>query len=682
MTIIQADVLEWAKNYRGPKMHALLADPPYHLTSITDRFGKAGSAPAQHGSDGAFQRASRGFMNATWDGVGPNGIGIAFDPETWAAMAEHLYPGAWGMAFAGSRGWHRMAVAIEDAGLIMQPTIFGWGYGSGFPKATNISAAIDARAFRAWLDLHPIEQAAIQTARLAERAARKAKDADATKETRATLKALTVAYKALAGLLPEKIGTKKHQPKFAAAELGYREKDNGYNSRERDTFDVMGCATEAATYWLGHRYGGQALKPALEPIIVFQKPYDGSPLDRITTTGAGALWIDGGRIGTDEMLCTSSTGDLVSSNGSMSGGNYGRIPTGTVTGRWPANLILSHSPACNGTCAPGCPVARLGAQSGERISGTQGQNTPRMIGGSTDIHGVRSTVDHDDTGTAARFFYQADYMYERLELADAIQYVAKASRAEREAGLDPKQTALMRLLDDSEDWEDFEEEEGRISVQPRDKSVGSCPIHGTNKAAGGRYGCGCAIIRGFAETTVDDGRAVPIDNPFQRGAPTRRNTHPTIKPIGLCRYLATLLLPPPQYGPRRLLVPFSGAASEVIGADLAGWEEVTGVELGADHVAIANTRRAYWQQRRWELGDPARKLSVKAAAKVQKGQVDMFDQPVAVAAPVPTFHEWYHGHDGRPGTKDYGGSREEYDRLYCTEEEYNQLYRTESEAAA
>ena len=98
----------------------------------------------------------------------------------------------------------------------------------------------------------------------------------------------------------------------------------------------------------------------------------------------------------------------------------------------------------------------------------------------------------------------------------------------------------------------------------------------------------------FEPTTVDDGRQTPIDNPYLRGETQRRNTHPTVKPIDLCRYLATLLLPPAAYGPRRLLVPFSGSGSEMIGAGLAGWEHVQGIELEAEHVAIAAARLAWW----------------------------------------------------------------------------------------
>ena len=63
--------------------------------------------------------------------------------------------------------------------------------------------------------------------------------------------------------------------------------------------------------------------------------------------------------------------------------------------------------------------------------------------------------------------------------------------------------------------------------------------------------------------------------------PRTRQIHPTCKPIALARHLATLLLPPARYAPRRLFVPFAGVASECIGAMQAGWEHVDGVELEA-----------------------------------------------------------------------------------------------------
>lgn len=122
---------------QGVKVDAVVTDPPYHLTSITERFGKEGSAPAQHGTDGAFARASRGFMGKEWDGGD-----IAFRAETWALCFELLKAGGHLLAFSGSRTYHRMAVAIEDAGFEIRDQIM-WIYGSGFPKSLNIGKKIE-----------------------------------------------------------------------------------------------------------------------------------------------------------------------------------------------------------------------------------------------------------------------------------------------------------------------------------------------------------------------------------------------------------------------------------------------------------------------------------------------------------------------------------------------------------
>lgn len=107
--VVNQDVVEWAESYEGEPFHAILCDPPYNYN----------------------------FMGKDWDDA------VAMHKETWEALAAHLLPGGFLMAFAGARTYHRMAVAIEDAGLIMHPSIFGWAYGSGFPKATQISSQID-----------------------------------------------------------------------------------------------------------------------------------------------------------------------------------------------------------------------------------------------------------------------------------------------------------------------------------------------------------------------------------------------------------------------------------------------------------------------------------------------------------------------------------------------------------
>jgi len=123
----------------GVQVDSVVTDPPYHLQSIVKRFGKEGSAPAQEGTDGAFARASKGFMGKEWDGGD-----IAFRPETWELAMKLLKPGGHILAFSASRNYHRMAVAIEDAGFEIRDQMM-WLYGSGFPKSHNIGKGVDKK---------------------------------------------------------------------------------------------------------------------------------------------------------------------------------------------------------------------------------------------------------------------------------------------------------------------------------------------------------------------------------------------------------------------------------------------------------------------------------------------------------------------------------------------------------
>lgn len=634
--ILEGDILAWAEAYDGPPFHALLCDPPYHLTEITKRFGKADAAPAQYGTDGAFQRAARGFMGKTWDGGD-----VAFRAETWASLARHLYPGAFGMAFAGSRGWHRMAVAIEDAGLIIHPTIFGYSYGSGFPKATRIRgctcgtsepaakyympgmrdpdvppAGTDEGGIGAVLQPGLSEQSAPGHGSLSSEGpqgggqsgleGRSNEPAREGELCRGALRALP------SGLPGDGQGGRLRDGASASdGPAGGETTGPGGGSpppgpqpakqRARKPRVVAGqskpqaggvgaycdrCGLPIVDRWEGHRYGLQAMKPAIEPIIVFQKPYQGSPVECITETGAGALWIDGGRV--------EGGGDHPGRDGHPSATrrytdkgvtSFAPLPGprgGDPAGRWPANLVLLHAPGCSPAgCAEGCAVARLGAWSGEGSSkasmrGLQQRHDVAVpLSVARPKPGTNTMRGHDDSGTAARFFFQADYTLDRLEAADAVAYVAKASAAEREAGLDPVQVALVREL----------------------------------------YG---DDLPDFDMTTVDDGRETPIDNAYQRGETTRRNIHPTLKPLTLTRWLATLLLPPAEYGPRRLLVPFAGTGSELIGAMLAGWEAPTGIELDAQHVAIAQARIRYWSQVAHKF-DRGQAIKVRAPKRPKRG---------------------------------------------------------------
>lgn len=120
----------------GVRVHSVVTDPPYGLTSIIKRFGKPGAAPAREdGNDGAFSRTGAGFMGQQWDGSG-----IERDPEFWRLVHDILLPGGFCVAFSGARTGHWQGVAMEQAGFIMHP-MTGWVFGSGFPKARDAGEA-------------------------------------------------------------------------------------------------------------------------------------------------------------------------------------------------------------------------------------------------------------------------------------------------------------------------------------------------------------------------------------------------------------------------------------------------------------------------------------------------------------------------------------------------------------
>lgn len=138
-TIYQGDSFEVLDTLEEKSIDAIVTDPPYGLTSITKRFGKEDSAPAKEGKDGSFARLSKGFMGKTWDGTG-----IEYNVEFWKKCYKVLKPGGYLLAFGGTRTFHRIACAIEDAGFEIRDTLM-WLYGSGFPKSHNIGLAIDKK---------------------------------------------------------------------------------------------------------------------------------------------------------------------------------------------------------------------------------------------------------------------------------------------------------------------------------------------------------------------------------------------------------------------------------------------------------------------------------------------------------------------------------------------------------
>lgn len=132
--LMVGDCVEMLNEIERETIDSCVTDPPYHLVSIVKRFGQPNSAPVKvkriAGRTGSpFARSARGFMGKQWDGGD-----VSFQPETWWKVFRVMKPGAYLVAFGGTRTYHRLACAIEDAGFEVRDMI-SWLHGQGFPKS-------------------------------------------------------------------------------------------------------------------------------------------------------------------------------------------------------------------------------------------------------------------------------------------------------------------------------------------------------------------------------------------------------------------------------------------------------------------------------------------------------------------------------------------------------------------
>src|SRR6185437_8491496 len=135
------DCLDAVRTLPDNSIDSCVTDPPYALVSIVKRFGKEGSAPAK---GDVYARSASGCMGKEWD-TGET----AFAVEFWAEVLRVLKPGGHVAAFGGTRSYHRLACAIEDAGFEIRDCIF-WAYGSGFPKSHNVAVGIAKNLNPSW----------------------------------------------------------------------------------------------------------------------------------------------------------------------------------------------------------------------------------------------------------------------------------------------------------------------------------------------------------------------------------------------------------------------------------------------------------------------------------------------------------------------------------------------------
>lgn len=460
----KADVLDALRAMPDNSFHGCLTDPPYGLS----------------------------FMGHQWDHGVPS-------VEVWREVLRVLRPGAHLLAFGGTRTFHRLTCAIEDAGFEIRDCM-SWLYGSGFPKSLDVSKAIDP----------------------------------------------------------------------------------GYDG-PLGRMAITAPATKAARQWSGY---GTSLKPAFEPVIIARKPLDGTVAQNVQAHGCGGLAIDACRV----PGVADKPGGKIRGKRGFDGTNDGpadmEAPDPNPRGRWPANVILTHHPDCveagtrevvslgghggvdrgenrksysggykvqaeatgvgttkDGTkcmrqetvtayeCVDGCPVKALDAQSGNRKSAS---NTKPSTGGT-----IMSGLSGEARTNGYRAFANGNPYRGEEGGASRFFYCAKASRKERDAGL-----------------EDFAVVTRAEQTRRKEGSAGSKnPAAGSGSTEGGR------------------------------------NVHPTVKPLALTTYLSRLILPPVEG--TRLLVPFCGSGSEMIGGLRAGWSHVEGIDSWDVAVRIARARLAH-----------------------------------------------------------------------------------------
>lgn len=503
-TVIKGDVLDylsgslWQRQYYGELFHFAFSDYPYNLDSITKRFGGSNSAPAQFGRDGAFARQSAGFMGARWD------TDLAYQPETWAALQPHLYPGAFTASFTHPRKQHRLAMAQEAAGYVMNPALYqlGWCYSSGKPNGTNMGLLLDKRAG---------------------------------------------AEREVLGPNIRK-GDKKPYPTNVSPYAVY----GGGIVHQQTKGNITAPATPLAVTWAGHQYGSP-LAPELEPIIIAQAPWTGDRLNTVTTTGAGAVNIEAGKQG-------------------MPGRGH------------PGHLVITHHPGC---------VYR-GEKMIRAITGTSNGKGSKNVWG--DFEGYENRKDMglgDENGLLAVPAYDC-------------HPDCPASRLDSQTG-DEKSYHFHQA-----DW----------THEIEERLAGVNPVFYNGKVQGHERNVGCDDLPLKERRRVNPGGY----EREKRFAPTQqRNDHPTLKPIALTKWIAGLFLPPAEYAPRRCIVPTCGTGSEMIGALLAGWDEVIGVELDKDkdYTSIACRRLSWWSQwPGWGQTDVDKILAVSE----DKAQLSLFTE--------------------------------------------------------
>ena len=363
--IIEGDCIEQMRKLEESSIDAIVTDPPYGLEFMGKEWDKFKD------KKGKKSKAKFPGQTKTWTGKEGSGIGLAAPrfgtqsrkdlhafqdwTEEWAIEALRvLKPGGHLLAFGGSRTYHRLASAVEDAGFEIRDQIM-WLYGSGFPKSLNVSKAIDKHG--GYPHLAKKIGAAIKEAR--EKRGLSMSECDklycggttnwSWYEGRPTgqrapdsntFKMISNDWPELAKLADvvkeaarEVVGKSKNKSGIGNAVEGHYT----VGGTRAEQYDLTAPATEQAHKWDGW---GTALKPAHEPIVVARKPLIGTVAANVLEHGTGAINIEASRV---EGQWGGSSKRINSPETKQVYGTYNKVETQQHDqGRWPANIILDE----------------------------------------------------------------------------------------------------------------------------------------------------------------------------------------------------------------------------------------------------------------------------------------------------------------------------------------------------
>ena len=294
------------------------------------------------------------------------------------------------LAFSGNRTHHRLFTGVEDAGFEIRDTLT-WHYGSGFPKASDISKTIDKRA-------------------------------DAEREV---------------------IGTREADD-VTSGNYGQRDSIDDDKQGKRTTYEYTAPATDDAKKWDGWKTG---LKPSTEFVVMARKPYDGATVDSVLEHGTGALNIEACRIGLNGETKAEFDRVDIDQQDEQKYGTYEndgtRYAGESTEGRYPSNLIFDEVAA-----------EQLDADVGELKTGElkQGQsgNTRDVLDDGFTGEWTNGQAYNAKSGGPSRYFYTSkaskaertldgkiDNAHPTVKPGDLMQWLVKLVTAENQIVLDP-----------------------------------------------------------------------------------------------------------------------------------------------------------------------------------------------------------------------------------------------------